>query len=450
MRNWAWLAIGLAMMATVAGAADEKTLQRLTAPPPTATRSLPAGQAARAIKLVRVVVQLKPEPWALVRDGSQAEGDLAVTAAHRLVSWHEGQEEVRTSAFSDMFAEEFRRAGGASANSDSLFSEGSGADLQLAVRVTDMEGRFCRYCEFLPSIRGGRWTGAVILSARWEIYSSLDRKVVATVETSGGFTTPKEGLDGEPDRLINEAFRDNIRRLIASEDFRRVVTTPVRPTLLSSPPPSTVTLAALKTQRTVGEAPKSVAVVFAGDGLGSGFLISDDGLLLTNDHVVAGSKYVKLKWSDGTESLGEVVRTDPRRDVALVKADAKGRLPLALRTDAANQGETVYAIGSPLGEALQNTMTKGIVSATRVQGGQTFLQSDVAVTHGNSGGPLLDDKGQVIGITDWGIGSDSGNLNLNFFIPIGDALRVLGLTAPPAPAPLQAVAAPPARAARKR
>ncbi|MDB5497621.1 MAG: hypothetical protein JWP28_1652 [Phenylobacterium sp.] len=208
-------------------------------------------------------------------------------------------------------------------------------------------------------------------------------------------------------------------------------------------------VAASKTLHSVGEAPKSVAVVFAGDGSGSGFLISDDGLLLTNQHVVGSSKYVKLKWSDGTESLGEVLRVDRRRDVALVRADTKGRLPLALRTSGVNQGETVYAIGSPLGEALQNTMTKGIVSANRVQDGQPFIQSDVAVTHGNSGGPLLDEKGQVIGLTDWGIGSDSGNLNLNFFIPIGDALRVLGLTPPPAAARLQAAGAPSA-SARKR
>ena len=287
------------------------------------------------------------------------------------------------------------------------------------------------------------------MKARWEVYSSLDRKVVATVETSGGFTAPRAGLGGEPDRLINEAFRDNIHRLIASEDFRIAVTAPVSEMAPGALPPS-IALAALKTQKSVVEASKSVAVVFAGDGSGSGFLISDDGWLLTNEHVVGGSKYVKLKWSDDTETLGEVVRVDRRRDVALVKIDAKGRLPLALRTDPANQGETVYAIGSPMGEALQNTMTKGIVSANRVQGGQAFIQSDVAVTHGNSGGPLLDDKGQVIGITDWGIGGDSGNLNLNFFIPIGDALRVLGLTAPPAPSPLQAAAAPPARAARKR
>jgi serine protease Do len=447
MRNWTWLAVGLAMAATSARSADEKTLQNVIAPAPAAASSLPAGHTARAVKLVRVVVQLKPEPWALVTLGGHPEGDVLVPQASRLVSWQQGQEEVRASTFSDIFADEFRQAGGAAnQNADSLFSEGSAADLQLAVKITEMEGRFCRGCGWHVS---NKWTGAVVMTARWELYSSLDRKVVAAVETSGGFTAPKAGLDGEPDRLINEAFRDNIRRLFASEDFRRVVTATAGPVAPGSLTPS-IALAALRTQRSVGEAPKSVAVVFAAEGSGSGFLISDDGLLLTNDHVVAGSKYVKLKWSDGAESLGEVVRTDRRRDVALVRADAKGRLPLALRTGEANQGETVYAIGSPLGEALQNTMTKGIVSANRVQGGQAFIQSDVAVTHGNSGGPLLDEKGQVIGITDWGIGSDSGNLNLNFFIPIGDALRALGLTAAPAAAPVQAAAAPPARAARKR
>ena len=108
----------------------------------------------------------------------------------------------------------------------------------------------------------------------------------------------------------------------------------------------------------------SVAVVFAGDGSGSGFLISDDGLLLTNQHVVGGSKYVNVKWSDGTESLGEVLRVDRPRDVALVKTDAKGRIPLALRTDTPNQGETVYAIGSPLGHKGMMVAAKSMALTT--------------------------------------------------------------------------------------
>src|SRR6185437_11851939 len=123
---------------------------------------------------------------------------------------------------------------------------------------------------------------------------------------------------------------------------------------------------------------------------------------------------------------------DSKRDVALVKADVHGRSPLELRPGPVQQGEPVYAIGSPLGEAQQNTMTKGIVSATRVRDGLSYIQSDVAVTHGNSGGPLLDEKGRVIGLTESGLAPDGSPIGINFFIPIGDALRALALTLPAA------------------
>jgi S1-C subfamily serine protease len=171
----------------------------------------------------------------------------------------------------------------------------------------------------------------------------------------------------------------------------------------------------------------SVAIVFAADGSGSGFLVSKDGYVLTNHHVVGGAKYVKLKWSNGEETLGEVIRSDRRRDVALVKTDAKGRAPLALRGGAPQLGDPVFAIGTPLDDKLQNTLTKGIVSANRVYEGQPFIQSDVAVTHGNSGGPLLDEKGRVLGLTVSGRAPDGAPVGLNFFIPIDDALRALAL-----------------------
>jgi len=178
---------------------------------------------------------------------------------------------------------------------------------------------------------------------------------------------------------------------------------------------------------TLAQSIESVAIVFAADGSGSGFLVSKDGYVLTNQHVVGGAKYVKLKWANGEETLGEVVRSDRRRDVALIKADAKGRAPLALRSDAPQLGDPVFAVGTPLDDKLQNTLTKGIVSANRVYEGQPFIQSDVAVTHGNSGGPLLDEKGRVLGLTVSGRAPDGAPVGLNFFIPIDDALRALAL-----------------------
>ena len=244
---------------------------------------------------------------------------------------------------------------------------------------------------------------------------------------------------------IYEGFRENVRRLLANDEFRKLVTAPsIGPTAAATTPLAEVQLTRGTSHLGPSQATAAVAVVFAADGSGSGFLISADGYLLTNQHVVGGSKYVKLKWSDGAETLGEVVRVDPRRDVALVKTDAHGRAPLDLRLGPVRQGEPVYAIGSPMGEALQNTMTRGIVSATRVQDGQPIIQSDVAVTHGNSGGPLLDETGRVIGITESGMAPAGSPIGLNFFIPIDDALRVLALTPAPEPAVAQAPPAAPA------
>jgi serine protease Do len=170
--------------------------------------------------------------------------------------------------------------------------------------------------------------------------------------------------------------------------------------------------------------------------MGSAFLISPDGYLLTNHHVVGDATRVRIRWSDKTESVGEVVRSDRRRDVALVKVAPSIRPVLPLRHEGAVAGEAVLAIGTPLDRDLQNTVTRGIVSGTRVIDGLSFIQSDVAVDHGNSGGPLIDEKGQVIAITEWGYAPDGVSHNLNFFIPIEDALKALTITAtqPPPPA----------------
>jgi S1-C subfamily serine protease len=166
--------------------------------------------------------------------------------------------------------------------------------------------------------------------------------------------------------------------------------------------------------------------------MGSGFLVSDDGYLLTNQHVVGAATTVRIRWSDGLESTGDVVRVDKRRDVALIKsAPRAGRQPLALRRETPAVGDAVFAIGTPLDPSLQNTVTKGIVSANRILDGFAYIQSDVGVDHGNSGGPLIDDKGRVIGITVIKIAPDDGQRGLNLFIPIGDALDFLALK--PAP-----------------
>jgi serine protease Do len=153
-------------------------------------------------------------------------------------------------------------------------------------------------------------------------------------------------------------------------------------------------------------------------GSGSGFIVSADGYILTNNHVVEGAEQVTVRLLDRREFKAKVVGTDPNTDVAVVKIDAKNLPPVALgNSDDARVGEWVLAIGNPLGEGLTFTVTSGIVSAKgralnglpgRGQGSiQDFIQTDAAINPGNSGGPLVSVRGEVIGINS-AIASETG------------------------------------------
>jgi S1-C subfamily serine protease len=137
---------------------------------------------------------------------------------------------------------------------------------------------------------------------------------------------------------------------------------------------------------------------------------------------------VRVRWADGTESIGDVVRSDARRDVALVRAAPKAS-PLAIRNTPLQLGETVFAIGTPLKAEFANTLTRGIVSGTRLIDGLPMIQSDVAIDHGNSGGPLLDEQGRITALAVSRYEEDGVGHSINFFIPIDDALKALNLVA---------------------
>jgi S1-C subfamily serine protease len=432
MRFW----LGVLAAATALGlghaalSADYKTLRNLNAPPPSATQRLPEGAKARPVQFSKIVIHPKDgEAWAIAYTSViiRAEGDK--TPVYEFLTWRDGRVEAETASFSRAFDDELGKAGFKGDSGQSLFDDNSGsADLKVGVLVDDIKGRFCVDCPNLFNRNGV--PASVIMTAHWEVYSSLDRKVVAKISTSGGADYMTK-LQGSVTPAVLEAFRENVRQLIASEDFRRVVTAPPGSTAPAAEAPAIQTPISLRARAvadSVALAPKSVAIVYAADGQGSGFLVSNDGYVLTNQHVVGGSKYVKLKWANGAESLGEVVRSDRRRDVALIKVDAQGRSPLALRTGPVQQGEAVFAIGTPLDDKMQNTMTKGIVSAERTDRGLRFIQSDAAVTHGNSGGPLLDEKGRVVAMTVSGFEPDGVSHSLNLFIPIDEALNALALT----------------------
>jgi serine protease Do len=162
-------------------------------------------------------------------------------------------------------------------------------------------------------------------------------------------------------------------------------------------------------------------------GQGSGFIITPDGTILTNAHVVADAAEVTVKLADRREFTAKVIGADRRTDVAVVKIDATG-LPTVRLGDPAKLkvGEWVAAIGSPFG--LDNTVTAGIVSATsRALPSETyvpFIQTDVAINPGNSGGPLFNMAGEVVGINSQIYSRTGGYMGLSFSIPIDAAVKI--------------------------
>ncbi|MGH8465634.1 MAG: DegQ family serine endoprotease [Pseudomonas sp.] len=161
--------------------------------------------------------------------------------------------------------------------------------------------------------------------------------------------------------------------------------------------------------------------------LGSGFIISSDGYVLTNNHVVADADEIIVRLSDRSELQAKLVGTDPRTDVALLKVDGKN-LPTVKLGDSEKLkvGEWVLAIGSPFG--FDHSVTKGIVSAKgRTLPNDTyvpFIQTDVAINPGNSGGPLFNMNGEVVGINSQIFTRSGGFMGLSFAIPIDVALDV--------------------------
>lgn len=165
--------------------------------------------------------------------------------------------------------------------------------------------------------------------------------------------------------------------------------------------------------------------------MGSGFIVSDDGYILTNNHVVEGADEISVRLSDHREYTAVVVGTDPRSDLALLKVDAKGLPELTFaNSDNLKVGEWVLAIGSPFG--LDFTASAGIVSAIgrsipteRNENYVPFIQTDVAINPGNSGGPLFNLDGKVVGINSQIYTRSGGSIGLSFAIPSNVAVDVI-------------------------
>jgi S1-C subfamily serine protease len=306
--------------------------------------------------------------------------------------------------------------------------------------------QFARKASFLGATSTTRQT------IEWEVYDPLVRKVIykATTQGEGQGTGPGGQNTVALMRSGYAAFQAAAHNLMYDSGFHAVATGASDEAAGNSSPAAgpegtspfampeaagleaslTIPRSRPSTQpftKQVEELRKQVVTVFTGLGSGSGFYISDT-LLLTNQHVVGTGKDVRIKFHSGREIPGRVLATNARRDVAVIRTDTIDAKGLPLHLGDPDVGSQVFVIGSPFGKQFEGTVTSGIVSALRTLRYGRFIQSDIMVNHGNSGGPMFDDKGNVLGITDIGIEPEGVPAGLNFFIPIGEALQMLGIT----------------------
>lgn len=407
--------------ALVSGAAVAQTAQDAPVVTPAPQNSLKLRGVISAIPIGTPWIKLKP-------------GAPLCFGEPVIQTYEKGRGQVDVSEFAPSFKSELEKAGYkvVTPGEDNLFDPGTAsADYEAAAVITDahIDGCFS-YGGLWVKSYAGDVQGDSSMKVDWQIYSPIKKQIVARASTVGSAHLAS-ATSGGIARLLGDAFASNVAALASNEDFRAAMTAPKAFTAGFQMPgvQNKISLnGSLKAgPRKIADAVGDVVTIMSGAGSGSGILVSDDGYMLTNAHVVADDKEVRVRWSDGLEGLAQVIRVSKNRDIAIIKTNPRDRTPLTLKRGAVTPGQRVYAIGSPNGKNFQGTVSSGVISADRVIDGLRFIQSDVSISPGSSGGALLDESGSVIGITVLMYFNEGQPAGLNMFIPIGDAMDFLAL-----------------------
>ncbi|GAO41400.1 S1C family serine protease [Flavihumibacter petaseus] len=276
----------------------------------------------------------------------------------------------------------------------------------------------------------GRGFQASIL-VHWSVYSMAKETVVYEVTTGGFSDSRKRGTVVDE---MTQAVKDAINGLIYDAKFQDLAIK--KSEAVAATPKDAIVVGKVPVKKydnysaLIKESLGSVVTVKTNFGIGSGFIVSTDGYILTNDHVINSAEKIEVIFDNGFSFEAKLVRTNESKDVAVIKISGNGFKPLPINpaTELATTGSEVFAIGTPENIKLGQTVTKGIISGKREIEEKVFLQTDVAINSGNSGGPLINSStGEVIGIVAAKIKA-KGVEGLGFAIPMADALKALNIT----------------------
>jgi serine protease Do len=297
-------------------------------------------------------------------------------------------------------------------------------------RLVDLKGNYCQKHHWWDGRPLNTFSGETYVKIEWSVLNTLTKNVIINKTTEGYGVQEKPIVDGVYSSFV-VAFSNALQTFATDEKLRAIAVGEQ----ISSKEENESTNSFTKISQgekselfSVDQIKPYIVTVRIGTGHGSGVIIGKDGFVITNSHVVGSAESVQIVTSLGLEIEGKVVALNKQRDVALIKIPMRIREPISISLDLPQVGSDIFAVGSPLNEELALTVTKGISSAVRKDSasGNFFIQGDVAISPGSSGGPLFDKSGNVIGIAVAGY-SGSNASGLNLFIPIEEVFKFLNL-----------------------
>lgn len=343
------------------------------------------------------------------------------------IYWEDGYVDVVYRGHGDAIVDAAANLGYLSENA--MGSMPSPGALLIRGRILDIEMSIC------PTRRKDYFKNATWIEIEWEISDPLGALPTRTFLSEGSHdASSRAAVEHGVVKSVQAAINAAARNLFAEQQFVDMLA----PVDVANLPrndeylrlPMVYGDGSGSFQGDVVGIKDASVVVKTDDGHGSGVVVTADGYVLTNAHVTGNERYLNVKTSRRNYPA-VVVRTNVYRDVALVKIENYNEKDyVKLAPQSAGIGSLLYVIGTPLDEAFSQTITSGVLSAKREINGAPYYQTDASINRGNSGGPVFNEKGELVALTVAGhFSRDGANLGINYLIPIEDALRGLSLGA---------------------